>query len=342
MNPLISIIIPVYNAEYYIEECMQSLLNQTLKDCEFIFINDGSKDSSSNIIEKYSHIDSRVKLVNQENQGVSKARNKGIELSSGKYIGFVDADDYIELDMFEVLYKVTKESDYDVVISNFEEELEGNKNIIKYNFIQNKLLDKNYISKNIIPFFITNDSLNTVCTKIYKNKIIKDNKIVFPKGVCLGEDGLFNINVFSNIDGAKYIDYCGYHYREVKGSATRNLSNKDYFKRALEVYNLDISNYCDISLSREEIYKLKSIKLINSVMSYIYIYLKPNQDIDMFYARKYVKNMISNSYVQEAINIYNQEVSIDGRYEKTILNGIKKKSWFTLYCACLYSRIRNK
>ena len=338
----VSIVVPVYNCEEYLDKCITSLINQTLYDCEFIFVNDGSSDNSRDIINKYKLIDNRITLINQENSGVSVARNKGIKVSTGEYIGFVDADDYIELDMFETMYNAAKESDCDVVISNFEEELEGNKNIIKYNFTKNKLLDKDYINKNIIPFFIANDSLNTAWNKIYKNKIIKDNKISFPKGVCLGEDGLFNINVFSNIDIVKYIDYCGYHYREVKGSATRNLYNKDYFEKALEVYNLDILNYCKTNLSREEIYKLKSIKFINSVMSYIYIYLKPNQGIDSTYARKYIKNMISNNHVQEALDIYNQEVPIHGRYEKVILRGIKRKSWFTLYCTCLYSRIRSK
>lgn len=338
----VSVIIPVYNCEKYLDECISSLLNQTLYNCEFIFVNDGSNDNSRDIINKYKLIDNRIVLIDQENQGVSIARNNGLNISTGEYIGFVDADDYIDPSMFQTLYKVAKKSNCDVVISEFEEILEGNKNIIRYNFIKNKLLDKSYIEDNIIPFLISDDSLNTVWNKLYKNKIIKDNKIVFPEKVCLGEDGLFNMSVFSNISRLKYIEYCGYHYREVTGSATRNLSNKDYFKRALEVYNLDILNYCKTNLSIENIYKLKSIKLINSVMSYIYIYLRPNQGIDRTYAKKYVKNMINNNYVQEALDVYNKEVSIIERYDKVILSGIKNKSWFTLYFACLYSRIRSK
>ncbi|MES9697320.1 glycosyltransferase [Bacillus sp. JJ927] len=103
-----SVIIPVYNAEKYITQCIESLLNQTLRECEFIFINDGSTDNSEKIIEDYKKINDRITLINQENQGVSIARNRGLDVSTGEYVGFVDADDYIEKDMYEMLYNAAK------------------------------------------------------------------------------------------------------------------------------------------------------------------------------------------------------------------------------------------
>src|SRR6476646_4070363 len=98
MSQKVSVIIPVYNAGKYITRCIESLLNQTLQECEFIFINDGSIDDSREIIEGYKQVDDRIILINQVNQGVSIARNKGLYLAAGEYVGFVDADDCIEKD----------------------------------------------------------------------------------------------------------------------------------------------------------------------------------------------------------------------------------------------------
>jgi glycosyltransferase involved in cell wall biosynthesis len=93
MNPLISIIVPVYNTANYLDECVTSLLQQTYSNCEFIFINDGSTDGSLSILEKYQATDARIIVINQENQGVSVARNQGLSIVKGTYIGFVDSDD---------------------------------------------------------------------------------------------------------------------------------------------------------------------------------------------------------------------------------------------------------
>ena len=240
MFPLISVIIPVYNAEKYLEECIKSLLSQSLNNCEFIFVNDGSNDNSSNIIKDYIKRDKRIVLINQCNKGVSEARNTGLLKANGKYVGFVDSDDYIDSDMYEILYKEIKMEDCDVVISNFEEELNGDKCIKTYKLKDDEVLDKTYIQNKILPFFIKDDSLNTVCNKLYKKSIIDKYNIKFPKELPLGEDGIFNMIFFSKCNSCKYIDYTGYHYREVHGSATRNLQKHDYFKRELDVYNFDL------------------------------------------------------------------------------------------------------
>lgn len=341
MNIKISIVIPVYNAEKYLEDCVESLINQKLKECEFIFVNDGSIDNSSKIINHYKSTDDRIIYIEQENKGVSEARNKGMEIARGKYIGFVDADDYIETDMFEKLYNNILIDDIDVIISNFKEEIDGFKNIIQYPFNKNMILDKMYIQNTIMPFFIEDDSLNSVCNKLYKLSLIKKNKVKFPKEVALGEDGLFNMKVFSMSNKIKYIDYCGYNYRDVEGSATRNLVEKDYFKRALDVYKFNILDYCNLKLNNDDIDIKKSKKFIESVMSYIYIYLKPNQGISFKNAIKYINKMIRNQYVQDSLKVYKNNFDVSGRYEKLILYGIEKKSIIILFMACTYSRLRN-
>ena len=107
MGVLISAIIPVYNSEEYLEECIKSLINQSLKEIEMIFVNDGSTDKSLDILNKYKEIDKRIKIINQSNKGPSAARNLGIINSKGKYLSFVDADDWIDVDMYKEMYDVT-------------------------------------------------------------------------------------------------------------------------------------------------------------------------------------------------------------------------------------------
>ena len=270
MKPEISIIIPVYNTEKFLKACINSLIKQSFKNCEFIFVDDGSTDDSCNLIRSYKKKDNRIKLIMQKNKGVSSARNIGILNSNGKYIGFVDSDDYIDSDMYEILYKEMQTEDSDVIISNFEEELNGTKNIKTYNLIKNKKMDKTYIQNNIVSFFIKDDSLNTVCNKLYKKSIIDEYNIRFPKGLPLGEDGIFNMIYFSKCNSCKYIDYTGYHYREVHGSATRNLHKHDYFQRELDVYNFDLEKLIDIP-QNIDIQSLKSIKLIKIKIKVFFI-----------------------------------------------------------------------
>ncbi|ENQ3106078.1 Glycosyltransferase involved in cell wall bisynthesis [Bacillus sp. 491mf] len=343
MSIKVSVIIPVYNAGKYITQCVESLLNQTLEQCEFIFINDGSTDNSSEVIESYKELDRRIILINQENQGVSIARNKGLSVATGEYVGFVDADDYIERDMYEILYNSAKQVDCDVVISNINGEMDGHKVAIKYPFPVDTVLKKEYIDQELLPYFLKTDHLNTAVNKIYKTKIINENDVKFPEKVALGEDGMFNIEFFSNATSMKYINYAGYHYREVTGSATRNIVEKDYFKRAMEVYNMDLPQTYTDKVDKVRAHQLKSIKFINSVMSYIYIYFTPSKKVSFSTRYRYVKNMIRNKHVQEALPVYcSENYSELGRYEKAVINMMRKKLTIGLYCAVAYSRFRSK
>ncbi|ENQ3078069.1 glycosyltransferase [Bacillus sp. WLY-B-L8] len=343
MSIKVSVIIPVYNAGKYITQCVESLLNQTLQQCEFIFINDGSKDNSREVIESYKELDHRIILINQENQGVSIARNKGLSVATGEYVGFVDADDYIEREMYEILYNSAKQDDCDVVISNINGEMEGHKVAIKYPFPVDTVLKNEYIDQELLPYFLKTDHLNTAVNKIYKNKIINENDVKFPEKVTLGEDGMFNIEFFSNATSMKYINYAGYHYREVTGSATRNIVEKDYFKRALEVYTMELPRVYIDKIDKLKVRQLKSIKFINSVLSYIYIYFEPSKDMSFSKRYKYVKSMIRNKYVREALPLYCEAVyDTLGRYEKFLIRMIKRKFIIGLYVVTFYSRFRNR
>lgn len=343
MSIKVSVIVPVYNAEPYISECIKSLLSQTIQDCEFIFVNDGSTDNSAAIIERYRRSDSRIILIQQPNQGVSVARNVGLIASSGEYVGFVDADDYIEADMYERLYNAAANGECDVVLSNFESEIEGHLVITKYPFPKEVRLTSEFIRKDVLPAFLKTEELNTACNKLYRNALVREHAVQFPKQVALGEDGIFNMFFFSYAATMKYIDYTGYHYREVSGSATRNIVQKDYFHRALEVFGAEPPVCYAGLMDQMAIRQLKSIKLIHSVLAYIHIYLKPTEEMSIGEQFSYVRRMIGNKEVRYALPIYLNEMELElGSYQKLMLLLMKRKSIVGLYCLTAYSRFRNK
>ena len=339
MSVKVSVIIPVYNCEKYIGECIESLINQTLKECEFIFVNDGSSDKSKEIIEGYAKGDSRIKLINQKNSGVSVARNTGLENAVGEYIGFVDGDDYIDTHYYEKLYNAAKSNFCEIVICDWKSQI----NSLNLPFEKDKILGQKYIEENIYPYFIQYEGMNSVWNKIFKSDLIKKNNIQFPKGIKLGEDAIFNIKAFTYIKRCLYLSYTGYFYREVEGSATKDVLKNDYFKAALDEYKNLSEEYKKWSIDLNQIERLKGIKLLNKIIILSYIYFMPNKNNTFIDRYKYVKNMINNEIVIELINKYYHDISNNrGRYENKLIESIKLKKTFNIYLLSLYSRVRNR
>ena len=336
---LISVIIPVYNAEIHLKKCIDSLLSQTLKSCEFIFINDGSADKSRFIIEEFQKNDNRIILINGQNKGVSVARNEGLKIAKGNYIGFVDADDYIEKDYFEKLFNEINQDNLDCIVAKYKSTLDGHSSISCHPFPSNKIYNKDFIKSKIIPFFINEDKLNTIWNKLYRTEIIASNPhIQFPKGIVIGEDGLFNVLFFNQCNSVKFIDYCGYNYQEIEKSATRDASKKDYFEMALQQFNYDYKNDFRVDLAAEEIIKLKSLRFINTVISLVNVYLNSN----LKSKNNYVYTMISHPIIRTILKKYWMEIVNDKtKFQIFILKGIQYKSVFLLQIATSYSNYRN-
>lgn len=169
---IISIIVPVYNVEKYLPKCIESIIGQTFKDIEIILIDDGSIDSSGYICDEYSKKDSRIKVIHKENGGLSDARNAGLNVCSGKYIGFVDSDDYIENDMYEMLYNFLKIHDLDVAMCETYYIEINCKRKCKY-FAPKVLERKNEIIEEIFANKCGGSAIG-VCNKLYKRKILED------------------------------------------------------------------------------------------------------------------------------------------------------------------------
>lgn len=171
----VSLIIPVYNVEKYLEKCLDSLINQTLKEIEIICVNDGSTDNSPAILEQFKLKDNRIKIINQENLGVSQARNNGINTSQGEYIGFVDSDDYVDNDYFEKLYNSAKKFNAEVAAGDLYKEKNNKIGKKRFNYTKEELFVKpeDKIKNAKIPKY------NYTCNKIYKRESLLNLNLPF-------------------------------------------------------------------------------------------------------------------------------------------------------------------
>lgn len=216
MELKVSIIVPIYNSEKYMNKCIESILNQTLTEIEIILVNDGSTDNSGKIIDNYAKKDKRIKVIHQENSGPSVARNKGINIAKGKYIGFVDSDDYIESTMYEELYNNANNRNTEVAMCSYNEKYLYNETeyVVKAKLDSGKVYDKEEIKHNVISTFSRNDNYGfySLCNKLYlKEWLLKEN-LTIDTNRDHGEDWWFNINVFSKLRSFVYIDKALYNY----------------------------------------------------------------------------------------------------------------------------------
>ena len=194
-KPIVSVLVPVYNVEKYLERCLDSILSQTLSDIEVICVNDGSTDNSADILEKYRLSDSRVKVITKENGGLPSARNAGLDAASGTYVGFVDSDDYIEPDMYRKLVEASKKDGADVVICGaniFPETPRASQ------WLYDTLSPKETHYTRFWPkvMFHRNDTTPFLWRTLIKRSIIEDNKLRLDEDIVLGEDKAFQCKVY--------------------------------------------------------------------------------------------------------------------------------------------------
>ena len=215
--PKVSLIIPVYNVENYIEKCLNSVVNQTLKDMEVIIVNDGSKDLSKQKIQKYLEKYPWIKYLEKENGGLSDARNYGMPYATGKYIAFLDSDDYVEETMYEEMYNIAEKENADMVDCDFVWEYPNRKR------------------KDIGKIYKTKKEMIEKCrvvawNKIIKREILEKTKIKFPVGLRY-EDMEFFYKLVPYINKVSFIKKCFVHYvqRENSIANTQNVRTKEIF-----------------------------------------------------------------------------------------------------------------
>ena len=244
---LISIIVPIYNVQEYIEQGIKSIINQTYENLEIILVDDGSKDNSSKIIDNFSKIDERIKVIHKQNGGVSSARNTGLSMATGKYIIFIDGDDYIENDYVEYFYNLINKGNFDMAFNS--------KCFNLYNKTRNNNLNYKIYNKYLLIEDIYTGIIGcgvAVWNKIYKKEFLDKYNIVFDEEIWYGEGMLFNINCLSKTKKIVVGENILYHQIFNPNSAMRNFNLK--------------SNLCGIkSLEiQKNILNLKNKNILNA------------------------------------------------------------------------------
>lgn len=246
----ISIIIPIYNTGKYLHKCIKSILSQTLTNFELILVDDGSSDDSGVICDEYAKLDNRVKVIHKENEGVSIARNTGINIAQGEYIGFIDSDDWIEYDMYEKLYKLAIENECDIVmcdtVTKYDDKPDEEDTIIR---LPNDIL---LAKKDIYPELLC-EFAGSACRCIYKSEIIKGNNVIFPPNIPLSEDRIFNILSMGYAKKIYYTKTPFYNRYIRKGSAV----NK-YYNNMIELIlttRIAIMNAVDVAWNGDKEYR---------------------------------------------------------------------------------------
>ena len=238
----ISVIIPIYNAEKYLDRCINSILKQSVSNFQVVLINDGSTDISLSICYKYAKRHNNIVVFSKTNGGVSSARNKGIELAEGEYLGFVDPDDWVHEDMYFDLYNIAKENNTNIVLCNYiNKHIERDELIT--DFENSVIEDKKFIIKSLIPGMISPDSLNSntnaikgsVWRMLVKRQFIENKNIRFNEGIPLMEDLLFLISALLNVEKISLSNSHYYIYNnqeETEGNKYRH----DYYEIVKKVY----------------------------------------------------------------------------------------------------------
>ena len=282
---LISIIIPVYKVEKYLEKCIQSVINQTYENLQIILVDDGSPDNCGKICDEYAQKDHRIEVIHKSNGGLSDARNKGLEIAKGEYIGFVDSDDYIEADMYEVLYNLLKQYNADVSICNFYTVSQGK---IAIKNAENGIKEYNRIEI-LKEVLLDNNIQSYAWNKLYKKELF--DEIKYPVGkkyedigttfyllekcnkvVVTGKSEYYYINrqdsIVNNVTESTITDYIElimqrYDYIEEN---IKELSsyNKDYLKRILKTAEKDIKSLNEVG----DYTKKKYEELYNKVQKF--------------------------------------------------------------------------
>lgn len=230
MQKKVSILIPIYNVENYLKECLNSTINQTYKNLEIICINDGSTDGSLKLIQEYSIKDNRIKIINKENEGLSSARNTGITNSRGEYIFHLDGDDYIDEDTINKLIINAEKNSSDVVIGDIKLVYPKFFKIWKDSSLEaNLIISGKEFLKN---YYFTGTATNSVCNKLWRKKLYEENNIFHPENISLGEDGGTLPRLMLKAVRVTKIDEIVYNYRQNEFSMTKQKNKKisDYLK----------------------------------------------------------------------------------------------------------------
>ncbi len=318
----VSIIVPVYNNENYILKCMNSLLNQTYSNIEIIVVDDGSTDSTYEVLKQYQN---EIIILHQDNHGVSYSRNRGMEVATGTYIMFVDSDDWIAPDMVETLMKMTENGSIDIVRCGYIREYPKHKDTFQICTENLKIID----NKNIIyEMFIKDYRLASPCCQVIHKKCIETK---FDETIQVGEDYLFNLALYTHASSFVFLKDAYYHYLYNFESATTSVGRKKIEKRcedALLVYS-KLYDYL-------KIWKIENKKNIQKV-SYRIV-----KELNMKLLACFQNHHMPKKEQKKLMDIYFHHVLLkEARKKLSVAMILKYFHIYTLFLLCLKMNLKN-
>lgn len=328
---LVSIIVPIYNAQKYLDECIESIVNQTYKNIEIILVNDGSTDNSIEICKEYSIKDSRIIVIDKINTGVSDSRNIGIKRSSGEYICFVDSDDFLDSKFVEVMVNAISQDYIDMAYCNYMYYYSGK-------FIQKKprLTSKTYDIEELKSRIIDDGTMSgilfgSVWCGIYKKEIIEKYNIKFYEHIKHNEDGVFNIEYCLNANKINVLsDKSLYFYRQTESSSSRTYTKENKTQLASQL----IFEICKNNICSKELQKQILCRTISENFWHI-LNLCSKRNNDSYYnIIKELKMILKDEDLKKCYYYINKEEI--NRYKNIYLTLMKKKKYRTIYILTRY------
>lgn len=318
---LVSVIIAVYNAERYLGNTIEALMKQTYQNLEIILVDDGSNDDSFQICQLYSQKDNRIIVIHQENKGPGSARNTGIKLAKGKYLLFVDSDDFVAPCYVENLIVAITKNDYDIAISGFNKRYSDGST---QQFIVKDMSSETRELHEEIRYFAKNALIQGPCWKLFKKDIVISNNIFFHESWKYGEDSYFVYNYLQYVKSWICISSADYYYEIRNGSSLSNSFTKEKIENSIELMNL-LKKLCP---EKKEINWMSEI-LCGSFVTYCDDLVNSN-----FSIRKKLEN------ITWAVDIINKSGWMDNYKEKHCIRrlfrfGIKHNLYWFLYSIAL-------
>lgn len=333
IEKMISVIVPVYNVEKYLEQCIDSLLSQTYQNFEIILVDDGSTDSSGKICDIYEENNENIKVIHKKNEGLGFARNTGLLYATGEYVTFIDSDDYADKYLLEDLYNGILETDVDVCIGGFKKVADSGQMLYEEKYDEQYFIHDNTTNKAFIKMLGSlpskHDSIRmSVWNVLYKLSIIKNNNIQFPsERELISEDLIFDFFYYQHVKKCKILDNSNYYYRSNPTSLTMSY-RKDRFEKTLVFYNFLAKLLKNYNYSDEAFLRLKKLLFI-----YIRVCIQQEKrkisNLSFFKSLFNIKHICRDKNLIQIINSYPVEKL--GFKQRIFIMCIKYKLTIILY-----------
>ena len=303
-NPKISVIVPIYNAEKFIDRCMKSIYEQTFTDYEIILVNDGSVDRSDELCRKYQEHDDRITYIKKENEGAGSARNRGIEAARGEYLAFPDVDDWFEPEMYKELYDLAESGDYDIVFSGANYYSQDGGGELEYSSTVNcdavSYTTQEQCRDNVMTFFPTSTIFDVPWNKLYRRSVAIDNGVRF-SNTRRCQDAMFNIDFYNYIKSAASVSKAYYNYIQNTAESVQRKFPKNYIDINIAYFDDLTSKLESWGMYHGNIKQHYDTSFVIAVYETISMFENPQWNLSKKEKKQYIVNIMDMAEVQKKL-----------------------------------------